>query len=179
MTVFACGVLVAGALLACKKKSKKEDVTPVTTPIVTTPVKKPDPPAPTKLFSVGETATAKDYKIKVANVKECKRKGFTSRPKKGNIFLGVEVLIESTASDTFLASPGQAKIVDADGITINYKYLYKSTCDPRLDAATQLQTGEKAKGWITFEVGKDKSGLKLSYTPSRYKAQTVKFDLGR
>ncbi len=182
-TTGACAVLVIGALLACKKKENAEESTS-TTPAAEeapapNPLTEPDPPAPTKTFNVGDVATAKDYTIKVMNVKECKPKGFTTKAKKGNIFLGVEVLIESTAGDTFLASPAQAKIVDSEGIATNYHYLYKSTCEPRLDSATQLQKGEKATGWITFEIGKDASGLKLSYTPSRYKGQTVKFDLGR
>lgn len=179
----AFAALVVGALLACKKKEKSEESSS-TTPSAeqapaASPLDEPEPPAPTKTFNVGDVATAKDYTLKVLNVKECKPKGFTTKAKKGNIFLGAEVLIESTAADTFLASPAQAKIVDSQGIATNYHYLYKSTCEPRLDSATQLQKGEKATGWITFEIPKDANGLKLSYTPSRYKGQTVKFDLGR
>lgn len=45
----------------------------------------------------------------------------------------------------------------------------------------RVNKGEKAKGWITFEVPQKASNLKLTYNPfivSTVK-QEVKFDLGR
>jgi len=179
-TVPVVALLVLAALLACKKKEEKKEE----------PVAAPAPsaaPAPApkkvdvsdKLFKVGETAEAENYKLTVISVAECKPKGYTTRPKKGNIYLGAEVLVESKADRTLFVSPVNGKVVDADGITINHKFVYKSSCQPKLAASTRLEKGEKAKGFLTFEVGKDAKGLKLSFTPGLYKAQTVKFDLGR
>jgi len=179
LTVPVVALLVIAALLACKKKEKKEE--PVAAPAPSAaPAPEPKKPEVTdKLFKVGETAEAENYKLTLISVAECKPKGYTTRPKKGNIYLGAEVLVESKADRTLFVSPVHGKVVDADGITINHKFVYKSSCEPKLAASTRLEKGEKAKGFLTFEVPKDAKGLKLSYTPGLYKAQTVKFDLGR
>ena len=180
LTVPICAVFVLAVLLACKKDEKKAEETTAQAPPSAAPA--PTPKAPDvseKLFKVGETAEADDYKLTVMKVDECTAKGYTIRPKKGNIYLGVEIMVESKADRQMFVSPIQGKLVDAEGITINHKFVYKSSCDPKLDPSTRLAKGEKAKGWITFEVAKDAKGLKLSYTPGLYQAQTVKFDLGR
>jgi hypothetical protein len=172
-------LLVLASLLACKKKEKKEEPAAAPAPSVAPAPEPKKPDVTDKLFKVGETADAENYKLTLISVAECKPKGYTTRPKKGNIYLGAEVLVESKADRTLFVSPVHGKVVDADGITINHKFVYKSSCEPKLAASTRLEKGEKAKGFLTFEVGKDAKGLKLSYTPGLYKAQTVKFDLGR
>lgn len=178
-TVAVVAVLVIAALIACKKKEKKEEPVAPPAPSVAPAPEPKKPDVTDKLFKVGETAEAENYKLTLLSVAECKPKGYTTRPKKGNIYLGAEVLVESKADRTLFVSPVHGKLVDADGITINHKFVYRSSCEPKLDASTRLEKGEKAKGFMTFEVPKDAKGLKLSYTPGLYKAQTVKFDLGR
>jgi hypothetical protein len=176
-TLIAVVLLVVGALLACKKK--KEETAPVATnettaaPTATTP-----PPLPDKLYKLGEAAKANDYTLSVDNVQECKRKW--SAPKKGNIFLGVDATVESLGEKQFMASPTHAKVIDSQSLTYNsLGYASTTNCDPTFKF-TQLAKGEKAKGWLIFEVPKGASGLKLSYNPISFGApQTVKFDLGR
>ncbi|MEZ4225313.1 MAG: DUF4352 domain-containing protein [Polyangiaceae bacterium] len=166
-----------GALLACKKKSAP---TPVTTTTPESPLTTPTPTAtPTvsnKVWSVGDKATAPDYSMTIDNVKECKVK-YYFRPKKGNIKLGVEVTIEGTADKDVAVNPFYAKVTDSEG------YSYTSTfggCDPDLKSV-RVSKGEKAKGWITFEVPSKSSGLKLAYNPIIIGSgkQELKFDLGR
>jgi len=178
-TVPSLALLVILALFACKKKEKKEAPVAEPAPSVAPAPKPKEPEVTDKLFKVGETAEADNYRLTLISVAECKAKGYTTRPKKGNVYLGAEVLVESKADRTLFVSPVHGKVVDADGITINHKFVYKSSCQPKLAASTRLEKGEKAKGFLTFEVPKEAKGLKLSYTPGLYKAQTVKFDLGR
>ena len=125
---------------------------------------------------VGETAKAPDFTMAIENVKECKVP-YYFKAKKGNIKLGVEVQIEGSADKDVPVNPFYAKVTDGDG------YSYTSTfggCDPELKSV-RVNKGEKAKGWITFEVPQKASNLKLTYNPfivSTVK-QEVKFDLGR
>ncbi len=182
-TVLACAVLVGGALLACKSKKSTSSSPPPTTPVT-------DPGAgtgtgtgtggpafdPSKVYKVGETAKAPDFSMSIENVKECKVP-YYFKAKKGNIKLGAEVVIEGTADKDVPVNPFYAKVTDGDG------YSYTSTfggCDPELKSV-RINKGEKARGWITFEVPEKASGLKLTYNPfiiSTVK-QEVKFDLGR
>ena len=53
-------------------------------------------------------------------------------------------------------------------------------CEPDLKSV-RIGKGEKAKGWVTFEVPEKASGLKLTYNPFIIGTakQELKFDLGR
>ena len=181
-TAIACTALVAGALLACKKSTPTPTTDPGTgtgaTP--TTPTTPPVPTGPafvsSKLHKVGETAKAPDYSMAIENVKECKVP-YYFKAKKGNIKLGVEVQLEGIADKDVPVNPFYAKVTDGEG------YSYTSTfggCSPELKSV-RIAKGEKAKGWITFEVPQKATNLKLTYNPfivSTVK-QEIKFDLGR
>ena len=180
-TVFASAVVVAAALFACK--SKKSTPPPTTTPTTDPAANTGSDPSTatpafdsTKVFKVGETAKAPDFSMSIENVKECKVP-YYFKPKKGNIKLGVEVQIEGSADKDVPVNPFYAKVTDGDG------YSYTSTfggCDPELKSV-RINKGEKARGWITFEVPEAAKSLKLTYNPfiiSTVK-QEVKFDLGR
>ena len=88
--------------------------------------------------------------------------------------------MESLGDKQFLASPTHAKVIDSQSLTYNsLGYASTTNCDPTFKF-TQLAKGEKAKGWLIFEVPKAASGLKMSYNPVSFGTpQTVKFDLGR
>ncbi len=177
-TTFGCAALVVGALLACKKKSPPPPApTTAETPTTNTGTTTTTKPTPSnKVWNVGEKATAPDYAMTIENVKECKVK-YYFRAKKGNIKLGVEVNVEGTADKDVAVNPFYAKVTDSEG------YSYTSTfggCTPDLKSV-RVGKGEKAKGWVTFEVPKKASGLKLTYNPIIIGAgkQQLKFDLGR
>lgn len=177
-TALGCVVLLGGALLACKKKNESTgtSTTPETPTANTVETPKPVPTVSNKVFNVGEKGLAADYTMTIDNVKECKVKYYL-RPKKGNIKLGVEVTVEGTADKDVPVNPFYAKITDGEG------YSYTSTfggCDPDLKSV-RVGKGEKAKGWITFEVPSKATGLKLTYNPFIVgtSKQELKFDLGR
>ncbi len=180
-TVVGCAVLVTGSLLACKKKSSSSSSSTTTTTTATTATTTATAPAVSnKTFKVGDTASALDYKLTVSNVKECKSKSYYMKPKKGNIWLGAEVTVESTSDKAFFANTSQMKITDSEGIAHNPTYQSTKDCDPRFPGI-QLAKGEKAKGWVIFELPSATSGLKLTYNPTTIfgPPQALKFDLGR
>lgn len=182
LTVVGCVIVLAGAMLACKKKKEETSSAPET-PVATATAKATaaPPAAATKTFNVGDTATQIDYKLKVANVKECKANYYEKRKLKTNdqLLLGVEVEISSISDKTFHANSFNFKIVDSEG-TVHKANTFMGKCEPRL-STTSLNKGEKAKGWVTFPVPKKGTGLKLSYQPTIILGpkQLTKFDLGR
>lgn len=170
--------LAALTLLACKQEKQAATLASSTATAAPTPT-------PTarkmkkKIYKVGETAKAHDYTLTVSAVRPCKNKYYFSKPKKGWIWLGTEVSIQSLAKKPFFANPGSAQLIDGDGIAHNPTFQVTKDCNPPL-SSTELAKGEKAKGWIVFEVAEDSKNLKLSYNPSIFgAAQTTKFDLGR
>jgi hypothetical protein len=176
-TVLGGGLLIGGALLACKNKKQDTPPTPAVETAAAAPTVTAPPAAPATTFSVGETAKASDYSLAVDSVKQCKPRRY-SKPKKGNIWLGVEMVVGAIGDKQVWSNPSYAKLIDGDGLTYNSSYGSTIDCEPRL-RATQLNNGEKAKGWVVFEVPQTVSGLKLTYNPSRVgKPQQVKFDLG-
>ncbi len=175
-TAFTGVLVMAAALLACKKSAPAAGETPVGE-TVATPTAEPPPPVVTnKVWNVGDKATAPDYTMTLENVKECKVK-YYFKPKKGNIKLGIEVAVEGTADKDVPVNPFYAKVTDSEGYTYNSTF---GGCDPDLKSV-RLSKGEKAKGWITFEVPAKAAGLKLSYNPFIIGTtkQELKFDLGR
>lgn len=173
-------LLVMGSLLACKKK---ETPAPVATedPVATTTATATATAAPAadKTFKVGEEATQLDYKIKVSEAKECKPRYYEKAQlkKAGHRLIAVEMTFESIADQPVIPATYNMKIVDDEGLT--YKYSYMGGCEPRLQSGS-LNKGEKAKGWVTFEVGESAKGLKFAYDHSAILGpkQNVKFDIG-
>ncbi|MEB2311395.1 MAG: DUF4352 domain-containing protein [Polyangiaceae bacterium] len=179
-TAVGCTILIAGALLACKKGSSSSSGPSSTTAATATASAAAAPAAPTdKIYKEGETATATDYKLTLEKVEECKPKSVYFKPKKGTIWLGAQVTIQSTTSKTTYPSSANFKITDGEGVVHNVSYSSSKNCDPAL-SGSQLAQGEKLKGWVIFELPTAASGLKLTYNPISFgQPQTSKFDLGR
>lgn len=185
-TVVCCATLVVGSLLACKKKSAPAP-TVETAPNAGTP--SPTPAAPTgaaapdlsaKTFAVGDTADAGEFKLTLDNVKECKPNPYY-RPEKDHIWLGVELAFEGNSDKQVMPLTIYMKVLDKEGTVMKQQYIGSKACEPRFNSSAALGKGEKAKGWLMFEVPKTASGLKFQYSPQNFmgKTQTLKFDLGR
>jgi len=117
-----------------------------------------------KVFSVGATAELDGLDVKVEELKECKYEtdAYNSElEKKGNKFVGALVVFESTAKKSMTAAI-TFRAHDEEDIVFKKKSVHGTDCDPQL-VTSQLETGEKAKGWIGFEVPKDVKGLTARY----------------
>jgi len=82
------------------------------------------------------------------------------QPKAGNRFVAVEVLYENTGTDKVSYSPFDWKLTDSSGFNYDRSYSGKS---PEL-ASGDLSVGEKARGFITYEVPQSAGGLQLKLT---------------
>ena len=126
--------------------------------------------------AVGQTAQSTDYAITLRNVKECPVEP-AFKPKQGYIKLGVEVEIEGTGKREVPVNPFYATITDSNGYPYNCTF---GGCEPPLENV-RIRNGEGAKGWITFEIPQQATGLTLEYSPFVIGTgkQTVRFELKR
>jgi hypothetical protein len=81
-----------------------------------------------------------------------------AQPKAGNRFVVVEVLYENSGSDKITYNPFDWKLSDTSGFS--YDQSYVGGREPSLHSG-DLQPGEKARGFITFEVPQSAGGLVL------------------
>jgi hypothetical protein len=77
------------------------------------------------------------------------------QPKPGNRFVAIEVLYENTGGGKVSYGTYDWKLVDGSGFSYSQSYTGK---DPALQSG-DLQAGEKARGFITYEVPQTAAGL--------------------
>jgi hypothetical protein len=99
----------------------------------------------------------------------------SSEPSPGRRFVAYEVTVENDGSDDFpvYVASSSFKLTDGDGFV--YQPVYNGI-EPGLPEGIQLEVGEKARGWIVFDIGEDadiaslshfNSELELPITPER------------
>lgn len=128
------------------------------------------------VHSPGELGVARDYTMSVESVQPCAvERPF--RPEPGIDKLGVEVVIEGKSEREVPVNPFYATLRDGTDET------YSSTlagCRPVLEAV-RVTRGDKARGFITFDVPKSARKLEMTYNPVVIGGgrEELKFDLGR
>lgn len=97
--------------------------------------------------------------------------------KPGNVVLGLEVAIEGRVEREVQVNPFYGELTDANGFA--YRPSFKG-CEPRLNNV-RLEEGERASGFINFEVPTQATRLVLTYEPATTggDVQRLVFDLGR
>jgi len=109
---------------------------------------------------IGENVQAADYRMKLVSVKECRSKEYY-HPRPGNMWLGVEVKLESTSDHELRVSPFYATLHDSQHRSYTPTF---DGCHPVLDSM-RMKKDDKAHGWITFELPRDATGMHLVYDP--------------
>ncbi len=79
------------------------------------------------------------------------------KPKAGNVFIAVEVVVENVGMDKLSSNPASFKVRDADGFIYDRAYI---SADPALKMI-DLARGDKARGLVPFEVGEKARGFSL------------------
>lgn len=128
-------------------------------------LKPPTPTAPTLALSaapyaVGERAEARDYFLTLVRVTTCDVEAHFS-PAPGRVKLGLEVLIEAKSAREVPANPFLATLRDAQ--TRDYE-ADLAGCTPTL-GANRLSGNKQARGFITFELPREATGLVMTYSP--------------
>jgi hypothetical protein len=83
-----------------------------------------------------------------------------STPKSGDRFVTVQVLYENTGSDPYDYNPFDWKLTDSAGFSYGTTY---GGIGPELHFGT-IQAGERARGYMTYEVPTSATGLQLRLT---------------
>lgn len=125
----------------------------------------PTPESPTlapvaAAHAVGERAEARDYFMTLLRVTSCEVEPHF-RPPTGRIKLGLEVLIEARGTREVPTNPFLATLRDAEARDYQADI---AGCTPTL-RADRLARPDQARGFITFEVPSDTTGLVMSYAP--------------
>lgn len=128
----------------------------LTRPNVKAPTLAPAPVA----YPVGERGIARDYFMTLISVKECQVEPHF-RPKAGHLKLGLEVLLEGRTLQEVPTNPFSATLRDAQDRDYQVDL---AGCTPTL-RADRVTRDQQARGFITFEVPDDATGLKLKYAP--------------
>jgi hypothetical protein len=79
------------------------------------------------------------------------------QPKPGNRYVAVQILYESTGADSYNYNPFDWKLSDSAGFSYDSAY---AMIGPELHSGT-LNAGEKARGFITYDVPTSANGLTL------------------
>jgi hypothetical protein len=149
--------------LACQREQHERNEAPLPSessaaPGLAAPLELP--PARERALRVGELGQAAHYTLSVLETKECVVEAHF-KPSAGSVKLGVKVSLEARTALQVPANPFYATLIDASNI------VYESTlagCQPALQA-TQLDHGQKAAGWVSFDVPAQARGLRFAYAP--------------
>lgn len=126
----------------------------------------PPTPAPQTLaltaatHAVGERAESRDYFMTLVAVTTCEVEPHF-HPAPGRIKLGLEVLVEARGQREVPTNPFLATLRDSEAREYQADL---AGCTPTL-RADRLAHGDQARGFITFEVPSDASGLVMTYAP--------------
>jgi hypothetical protein len=117
----------------------------------------------TKVYSIGQTIQLGDYYLTVEK--------FNTNPKyedpfndlkEGQKVVAVDVTVENKGKEPKPYNLFDFTIQDKDGYT--YEPSWNFTIKPSLSSG-DLQPGRKVRGYITFEIPENDSGLELIYQP--------------
>ena len=114
---------------------------------------------------IGQTMTLKGYQITVNGIEKKDNFGTSdfTKAKDGNTFIAVDLTVASTQDKGVNPNGLSATLKDGNG----YKYSIKPTGykEPLFPGQNDLPAGDKVRGWVTYEVPKNATGLVLEYTP--------------
>lgn len=124
------------------------------------------PKSESHVFKVNDVIQLGDYVITITKfIDNAPSPDEFTKPEEGKKFVAAEVLYENTTGDKQLDyNPFDWKLIDGD----SYSYeidIMNSAKEPSLHAGT-LNTGQKARGWVNFQIPKEARELKLQFTPN-------------
>jgi hypothetical protein len=173
------GAALLAIALGCKSKPSENETPPRSEPWPNPlaaasglPVVNPT----TDYHKSSETLELAHYTIAVGQIKACAIEPYL-KPKSGSTVLGVELTLTGKGPVQIPSNPFYATLVGQDGAR------YAATlagCKPEL-AASSLDRGASARGFVSFVVPEGQGSWKLLYRPTIIGAleEEARFDLAR
>lgn len=107
-----------------------------------------------------QAASAKkdDVTLRTYSTSWSKNNGIYNVAPQGRKYVFVEVQVENKRDETIYCNPVRFELVTRDGLVYDSTY-----CDKGYLAAVDLRKGQKARGWIAFEIPYDADAKYLIY----------------
>ncbi len=139
---------------------------------------RPDAPLapPAERAPLGTWVDTEDYRVRVVAVEDCEVEPYFA-PRPGHRKIGVQLELTGRRDEPIPVNGLFATLLDSAGEP------HRPTpagCRPSLPAG-RLEVGQTTRGFVSFEISEDASGLVLRYQPIIVGRvpQAVTFDLGR
>jgi hypothetical protein len=131
-----------------------------------------------RIGKVGETVSLNGYTLTVNAVQ--KSENFSGnvidQADAGNIFIAVDLTIGSLKNNGVSANALYASLKDSQGY--QYSTGIFGDKDPSLKGTNDIPSGDKVRGWVTFQVPKTASGFILEYA-QLFESEKIRVDLGQ
>lgn len=116
----------------------------------------PEGPLP----KLGDVVEQYDYSLSSVSVEDPTTPGMLYKPKEGYKLVAVEIVVGNVSGEILKVNPLNATLVDSNG------FVYPPELGGRDGqlAVVELSAGEKAKGWIAFEIPEDATPTSIKYT---------------
>jgi hypothetical protein len=126
---------------------------------------------------VGERHESGGIALTVTEVSKTKVVNDFLKPKEGNTYLAIGVILENVTRDKTPYNPLYFKVKDAEGFEYTASFVAP---DPALKSG-DLAKGEKVRGNVAFEVSETAKGFVVSYEPLVILGgyEPIKIDLGQ
>jgi len=116
-------------------------------------------PGAGSVIAVGAWGRATHYEMRISAPEECASPGEAL----GELTrLGVDVTVQARGSLQVPANPYYALLIDS---TNSVHEATLGGCEPQL-SPTLLEPGQTARGWISFDIPRKSTGLRLAYAPA-------------
>jgi hypothetical protein len=122
-------------------------------------------------FAIGERAEVPELAVTAEGTKDCGGEHL----RRGNVLIGVELLVEGRSAGEVHFNPFHCKLRESDGAS--HTPTFKG-CEPRL-RDHRLGKGERQRGWVSFELPATAKELRLVCSQAVVGQQTrvLEFDL--
>ncbi len=129
---------------------------------------------PSSRGKIGQIVTQNGYLVTVNNIERNSSFSALSTAKAGNIFVAVDVTVASGKAKGVSSNLLYCSIKDSQG------FKYAPTLagkDPSLASQNDIAQNDKVRGWATFEVPQNATGLSFEYIPLSLDNTLISIDL--
>lgn len=186
--------LIVLAALACTTEAGQETgavsgETPASTPVAAQPSPSPPPPptptpqGPQRIVAAapGAVAEAEGVRVTLNEVRDpvvSQAQFAPTRPEPGKRFVAFDATIERVSGPGDFVSCYDFKLIDAAGFVYEHDFLASlATREAGLSLlrGVNIGSGEKVRGWCSFQVGADAKLAVLKYDPNFFTTSDIEF----
>lgn len=127
-----------------------------------------------QIFKIGDKVNLGDYILITNAVSNCKSDNQFSQPKSGNKFIVADITQENSGINPRDYNVWEFKLQDDKDFA--YQTAIATCKSPAFSAGT-LQSGQKTRGYITFEIPQDNNPSQLIFTPNWLSSEQIVINL--